>query len=119
MQAAVAGGAVQKSTRSSDKAGDAASNKPLGEETTQIESTRQEQRITGVQGAGDSQRETIQSEASEQMASREYAAQYAEFRRQMEQVIDSEPLPLGHRSTVRKYFESIRPSSSDGSDRQE
>jgi hypothetical protein len=29
----------------------------------------------------------------------------------MEEVLDSEPLPLGHRETVRTYFESIRPTS--------
>ena len=28
-------------------------------------------------------------------------------------VLDSEPLPLGHRETVQKYFESIRPSNEE------
>ena len=26
---------------------------------------------------------------------------------------DTEPIPLGHRQTVKKYFESIRPSNGD------
>jgi hypothetical protein len=28
-------------------------------------------------------------------------------------VLDGEPIPLGHRQTVKKYLESIRPSSED------
>jgi hypothetical protein len=32
----------------------------------------------------------------------------AQLREQLEDVLDSEPLPLGHRQTVRTYFEAIR-----------
>jgi hypothetical protein len=28
-------------------------------------------------------------------------------------VLDSEPIPLGHRQTIRKYFELIRPAGAD------
>ena len=112
-QAQCSGGAVQKSTKDSNKVGKAASNKPLGEEATKLDSTRREENITGVQGEGASERETTQSPEGEQDAARTYKARYTEFRKQMEEVIDSEPLPLGHRETVRKYFESIRPANSD------
>ena len=66
-----------------------------------------------MQGEGSSERETTQSAEGEQDAARSYQAKYTEFRKQMEEVIDGEPLPLGHRETVRKYFESIRPANSD------
>jgi uncharacterized phage infection (PIP) family protein YhgE len=112
-QSQCSGGAVKKSTQDSNKVGKAASNKPLGEEATKLDSTRHEENITGVQGEGSSERETTQSPEGEQDAARSYQAKYTEFRKQMEEVIDSEPLPLGHRETVRKYFESIRPASGD------
>ncbi len=112
-QCNASGGAVKKSTEDSEKVGKAASNKPFGEEATKLDSTRREQNITGVQGEGASERETTQSPEGEQDAARSYQAKYTEFRKQMEEVIDSEPLPLGHRETVRKYFESIRPTNGD------
>jgi hypothetical protein len=28
-------------------------------------------------------------------------------------VLDSEPIPLGHRQTIRRYFELIRPEQGD------
>lgn len=112
-QCNASGGALKKSTQDSNKVGKSASNKPLGEEATKLDSTRHEENITGVQGEGSSERETTQSPEGEQDAARTYQKKYTEFRKQMEEVIDSEPLPLGHRETVRKYFESIRPANSD------
>ena len=112
-QAQAAGGAVQKSTRDSNKVGQAASNKPFGDEATKLDSTRREESLTGVQGEGSSERETTQSSEGQQDASVSYRNRYTEFRKQMEEVIDSEPLPLSHRQTVRKYFESIRPTNGD------
>ena len=111
-----AGGALRKSTQDSNKIGKAASNKPLGAEATKLDSKRREENLTGMQGEGDSERETTQSPEGEQDAARSYQAKYTEFRKQMEAVIDSEPLPLGHRETVRKYFESIRPANGDVTD---
>ena len=34
-------------------------------------------------------------------------------------VLDSEPIPLGHRQTIRRYFELIRPKNSDMNDKKE
>ena len=106
-------GPAKKSDNPSNKAGKAASNRPLGEEATKIDAQHQRENLTGLQGDGPSERETSQSPEGEQDATRSYAARYSEFHKQMEQVLESEPLPLGHRETVRKYFESIRPSSTD------
>ena len=91
----------------------AASNSPTGEDKTKLDSRRREENLTGAQGDGPSERETLASDEARQDAARSYRERYAEYRKQMEEVLDSEPLPLGHRETVRKYFESIRPSALD------
>ena len=62
-------------------------------------------------GDGPSEREVTSTPEAEQDATRAYSDKYVEFRKKMEEVIDSEPLPLGHRETVRRYFESIRPTN--------
>jgi hypothetical protein len=36
-----------------------------------------------------------------------------------EAVLDSEPIPLGHRQTIRRYFELIRPQNSDLPDKKD
>ncbi len=104
---------VAKSKEPSAKAGAGASNEPTGLEKTQLDSNRQRDNITGVQGDGPSERETSNAPEGEQKAARSYSERYTEFRKQMEEVLDNEPLPLGHRETVRKYFESIRPSNEE------
>lgn len=106
-------GPAKKSNSPSTKAGKAASNQPTGDAATRLDSERQRQNLSGLQGDGPSERETSQSPEGEQDSARSYAQRYTEFRKQMEQVLESEPLPLGHRETVRKYFESIRPDTSD------
>jgi hypothetical protein len=109
-------GPAKKSDSPSNKAGKSASNQPTGEESTRLDGQRQRENLTGLQGDGPSERETSQSPEGEQDAARSYAARYTEFRKQMEEVLESEPLPLGHRETVRKYFESIRPSASEATE---
>jgi hypothetical protein len=102
---------AKKSNSPSQKAGRAASGNPLGDKATRIDASRKEEQLTGVQGEGPSETEILQAPEGEQNAARAYAKRYAEFRRQAEAVLDSEPLPMGHRETVRTYFEAIRPST--------
>jgi hypothetical protein len=104
---------IAKSEKDSNKWGKGATNKPLGEESTKLDTQRHQETLTGVQGEGQSERETSQSPEGEQEASRSFKERYTEFRKQMEEVLDNEPLPLGHRETVRKYFESIRPTNQE------
>lgn len=104
---------IAKRDQPTNKFGMGASNKPTGEEKTQLDSTRQQDNITGVQGEGPSEREATSSPEGEQTAARTYSQRYSEYKKQMEEVLDSEPLPLGHRETVRKYFESIRPNQEE------
>lgn len=110
------GSKVAKTKSPSNSAGSGASNNPYGDEKTNLESQRREENLTGLAGDGPSERETLASSEARQDAARGYRERYAEYRKQMEEVIDSEPLPLGHRETVRKYFESIRPTSEQAID---
>lgn len=102
---------VAKSNSPSQKAGMGASGKPLGEQATEIDSVRQQEQLTGTQGEGPSESEILQAPEGQQQAARQYAAKYNKFRREAEAVLNSEPLPMGHRETVRTYFEAIRPNS--------
>ncbi|MFK8112799.1 MAG: hypothetical protein AB8B91_11385 [Rubripirellula sp.] len=102
---------VAKSDTPSTKAGKGASGKPLGDQATRIDSVRNEQQLTGVQGEGASETEILQAPEGEQRAARQFAAKYDKFKREAEAVLNSEPLPMGHRETVRTYFEAIRPNN--------
>ena len=105
------GNNVAKTTSPSDHWGKGASNAPTGDEKTSLDSHRKQENISGMAGDGPSEREVASTPEAEQDASRAYSDKYVEFRKKMEEVIDSEPLPLGHRETVRRYFESIRPTN--------
>jgi hypothetical protein len=107
------GQSVAKSDSPKQSWGLGASGKPLGEEATSIGSTLDRQEITGQHGEGPSEREVTHSPEGKQDATREYREKYAEYRRLSEAVLESEPLPLGYRQTIRRYFESIRPQQAD------
>ena len=102
---------VAKSNSPSTKAGKGASGQPLGDKATELDSNRQQQQLAGAQGEGPSETEILQAPEGEQQAVRQYAARYNKFKREAEAVLNSEPLPMGHRETVRTYFEAIRPNS--------
>ncbi len=87
-------------------------------EKTKLASKRNELQLTGTPGAeGDSDVETTATPEARQKAAREYKEKYEKFKKESETVVDGEPIPLGHRQMVKKYFESIRPSSSDMADK--
>ncbi len=109
---------VVKTDQPSKNAGKGESNQPTGDNKTELATTRQRDNITGIQGDGASEREVSSSPEGEQTAARTYSQRYSEYKKQMEEVLDSEPLPLGHRETVRKYFESIRPTEDTAADKQ-
>ena len=44
-----------------------------------------------------------------QQAARSFKESYQKYKKISESVLDSEPIPLGHRQAIRKYFELIRP----------
>src|SRR5262249_57173744 len=81
---------------------------------TKLASKRNDQQITGTPGGeGDSDVETTASPEARQQASREYKERYHKFKKESDAVLEGEPIPLGHRQMVKKYFELIRPSNAD------
>ena len=107
---------VNRSDSPQDTWGRGASKQPLGEQT-QIESTRRKEELTGVHGAGPSEREVSRAAEGREQATRATREQHEEYRKRVEAVLQSEDLPLGHRETIRRYFESIRPEDVDGRER--
>lgn len=104
---------IAKSDSPSNNWGTGKTNKPLGDKATSIDSNRDQVDVTGLQGDGPSEREVMSSAEAQQLAARGYQERYSEFRKQAEAVLESEPLPLGHRQTVRQYFENIRPTEAE------
>ncbi len=81
-------------------------------EKTKLPSNRTPQQVFGTAGAdGDSEMETTSTPEARQQASREYQQKYMKFKQESDAVLEGEPIPLGHRQTVKKYFELIRPSN--------
>lgn len=110
------GNKVAKSESPSSSWGTGQSNDPLGDEMTRLDSDREQLEVTGTAGDGPSEREITTAPEASQQARRGYSERYAEFRKQAEAVLDSEPLPLGYRQTVQTYFESIRPTGEEGTE---
>jgi hypothetical protein len=81
---------------------------------TERKSNRDLKEITGKPGDGASEVETTHSPEGRQTADRGYKEAYQKYRKMSEAVLDSEPIPLGHRQTIRRYFELIRPQNSGG-----
>jgi hypothetical protein len=105
--------APQKSNSPSSTWGRAMSGNVDGEKT-KLPSRRDVIQITGTPGGeGDSDVETTATPEARQQASREYKEKYQKFKKESEAVLEGEPIPLGHRQMVKKYFELIRPSSAD------
>jgi hypothetical protein len=105
--------APQKSNSPSSNWGRAISGNIDGEKT-KLDSRRDVIQITGTPGGeGDSEVETTATPEARERASREYREKYQKFKKESEAVLDGEPIPLGHRQTVKKYFELIRPSNGD------
>ena len=87
-------------------------------EKTNLLSKRNIKEITGNPGDdGPSEMETTHSPEGREQAARKYREAYNKAMKQTEAVLDGEPIPLGHRQTIRKYFESIRPQNEDGSEK--
>lgn len=61
----------------------------------------------------ESESETTHSVEGRQEAGRAYRDVYQKYRKMSESVLDSEAIPLGHRQTIRRYFELIRPQSDE------
>ena len=106
-------GKNQKSERSSQTFGQGDHGKLDGAKT-ELSTTRQFQQLTGTLGEGDSEKETSTStEQTSESAKRKHQAVYGKYQKLSEAVLESEPIPLGQRQMIRKYFELIRPESDE------
>lgn len=106
------GDSNQKSDRASQQWGRGTAGQPDQGEADPLDSQRQREQITGQQAATGGQRQRAGEDETqfEGTSSRQaYAQQYQEYRRQAEAVLQREPLPIGHRRTVRQYFDRLRP----------
>ncbi len=91
----------------------AASGNEAGDKTAKLKTGPQMQ-ITGKESdSGDVDVETIKSNEQEQDAVRQYRESSDKYEQLTESVLSSEPIPLGHRQTIRRYFEMIRPQDGE------
>lgn len=80
---------------------------------TQLQSERQMARLTGQlgdEGESDTETETVTTPESQARAQRQAQEAFNRYQKMSDAVLDSEAIPPGHRATIRKYFELIRPS---------
>jgi len=90
----------------------ASGNEP-GEKTAKLK-TAPQLNITGQESAeGEVDVETIDSPEQQQEAVRQYREKAKQYEQLSESALDSEPIPLGHRQTIRRYFELIRPQGGE------
>ncbi len=104
---------AESNKKGGTKAGSAASGNQPGDKTGKLK-TNPEMNIKGQESAsGDSEIETLSGDEQEQEALRNYREQASDYEALSESVLESESIPLGHRQTIRKYFQLIRPSAAE------
>jgi hypothetical protein len=108
----VAGKKKQKSNSPSSSYGMTESGNIDGDSTS-LQSAANREQLTGIAGEGDSEFETSSSSEGRQEAQRGYREVYQKYKKLSETVLENEQIPLGHRQTIRKYFESIRPQQGE------
>lgn len=81
----------------------------LDGEPSQLDTSRQQMELAGTLGEGASSVETSIAQADDAQAQRSYRDVYQEYEKQSRAVLEAEPIPLGHRQTIRRYFKLIRP----------
>ncbi|PQO41145.1 hypothetical protein [Blastopirellula marina] len=95
------------------KAGSASTENAPGDQTPLLH-TNPQMNLTGQDsGQGDVDIETEEGTAREQEAVRSYREKAQEYEAMSESVLNSESIPLGHRQTIRRYFQSIRPEGAE------
>ncbi len=101
---------IAKTKNPSKSWGTGEAGDPRTGEETQLDSNRVREQVSGIQGDGASEIETIRStENGEETVGRSYRDAYREYSKAAEKALDSEPIPLGQRQVIRRYFEAIRP----------
>lgn len=105
----------REATSSSQKAGSKSAGNIDGEKT-RLEGQLQMARLKGqLTDEGATEKETEAGGESDETATRAARDVFAEYQKLSDAVLDAEQMPLGHRETIRRYFELIRPRDTDGS----
>lgn len=104
---------AESNKKGGSKAGTAASGNQPGDKTGQLK-TNPQMNIKGQESSsGDSEIETMSGDEQQQEALRNYRERVDEYEALTESALESESIPLGHRQTIRKYFQMIRPSNAE------
>jgi hypothetical protein len=107
------GSQQQNQSAARSQAGAQPGGDPFGDKTD-LASRRKLQEIKGKAGEGPSETETtraLEGPEGVEGPGPSYRDSYQKYRRMSESVLDTEPIPLGHRQTIRRYFELIRPEN--------
>lgn len=100
---------IQKSNKGGKNSGKGRAGDPRTGQDSKLSSTRRQNQLNGMSGEGPSEIETLSSDEAAGNAVRPYSEVYREYKKKSESVLESEPIPLGNRQIIRRYFESIRP----------
>ncbi len=104
---------AESNKKGGSKAGTAASGNQPGDKTGKLK-TNPQMNIKGQESSsGDSEIETMSGDEQQQAALRNYRERADEYEALTESALESESIPLGHRQTIRKYFQMIRPSDAE------
>jgi hypothetical protein len=74
---------------------------------TMTDTQRRREQVSGIAGDGPSERDVVKSNDPAESADLNYSQRYEQYRQTAESVLQQEQLPLGHRETIRMYFEAI------------
>lgn len=89
-------------------------NSEIQGDRTDLAAKHNEEKIQGLKGdQGDSDVETLTTPEGNEEAKRGLKDVYHKYRKLSDAVLESEDIPLGHRQTIRRYFEAIRPNRED------
>lgn len=100
----------QLTKKPSQKAGKGTNSNIQGDRTD-LAANRNEEKIKGLKGEqGDSDVETLTTTEANEQSQRGLKEVYHKYRKLSDAVLESEDIPLGHRQTIRRYFEAIRPT---------
>jgi hypothetical protein len=93
--------------------GDQSDPNSLNGDPTKLSGAKKNEKLDGVQGRGPSKRETILTAAQKGFASRGYKQVYADYKKQVEETMNTEKVPQGYKYYVKRYFQRIKPHSMD------
>ena len=107
------GDGIAKSETAKQTWGMGSAGDPNAGQETQLDGERQQQELTGMLNEEvEAQTKIMDSqEMTDANSIRQYREQFQQYQQALEAVLDAEPIPLGQRLVIRRYFESIRPSA--------